>query len=80
MVIPGERILSRQTRREVFFMKNAMVRVGPPLLIALDAGCTTTGTGFGSAPFGALPLYMLKAVMDGGATDIIELASSNVLR
>jgi pyruvate dehydrogenase (quinone) len=25
-------------------------------------------------------LYMLKAVMDGRATDIIELASSNVLR
>jgi pyruvate dehydrogenase (quinone) len=25
-------------------------------------------------------LYMLKAVMDGRATDIVELASSNVLR
>ena len=34
-------------------MKQAMMRVGLPLLIALSAGCTTTGTGFGSTPSGA---------------------------
>jgi len=37
-------------------MKQAMMRVGLPLLIALGAGCTTTGTGFGSAPSGASPM------------------------
>jgi hypothetical protein len=37
-------------------MKQAMMRVGLPLLIALGAGCTTTGAGFGSAPSGASPV------------------------
>jgi hypothetical protein len=37
-------------------MRYPLVKIALPLLIALGAGCTTTGTGFGSAASGATPM------------------------
>ena len=34
-------------------MRHSAVKLGPPLLLALAAGCTTMGTGVGSTPTGA---------------------------
>jgi len=36
-------------------MTHRTVRLGLPLLLALAAGCTTMGTGFGSTVSGAIP-------------------------
>jgi hypothetical protein len=37
-------------------MKHSTVKLGLPLLVALAAGCTTMGTGFGSTPSGTHPV------------------------
>jgi hypothetical protein len=37
-------------------MRHQIVKLGLPLLVALVAGCTTMGTGYGSAAAGASPV------------------------
>ncbi len=50
-------------------MRYPLVKIALPLLIALGAGCTTTGTGFGSAASGAAPMtfnWKSRCGRDGG--------------
>jgi hypothetical protein len=46
-------------------MKHSTAKLGLPLLVALAAGCTTMGTGFGSTASGAKPVNFSWKSSDG---------------
>jgi hypothetical protein len=48
-------------------MRNQNLKVLLPLLVALSAGCTTMGTGFGSTPLGASPTTFSWKSSDGNS-------------
>src|SRR5882757_19387 len=47
---------ARRTHTGQLEMKHSTLKLGLPLLVALAAGCTTMGTGFGSTPTGTNPV------------------------
>src|SRR5713226_10267220 len=75
---PEDRYRSHVTDRR-HGMKHSTLRLGLPLLVALAAGCTTMGTGFGSTASGGNPVNFswissdnvsgsMNATLSGGKT------------